>query len=226
MSTSQEKEASHQRYVKNAEKVKARSRRWRAEHPDQERKTKQRWRAANVEKCRNYGCQYREQHRDEMKEYNHRYYENNHEKIDQRSQQWHENNPDAAREHKQRWREVHPDKARECNHQWCKKNPDKRREIVRRDGSKRRAAKLKNGGEFTRKEFTDLCKVSVWQCTYCGCNLTPETVTADHKIPLSRGGSNDISNITIACVSCNCSKKDKTPEEYAEWLHVGGVVAH
>lgn len=37
----------------------------------------------------------------------------------------------------------------------------------------------------------------------------------DHRIPLSRGGAHDPSNIVLACASCNLSKHDKMPWEFA-----------
>lgn len=36
----------------------------------------------------------------------------------------------------------------------------------------------------------------------------------EHKIPLSRGGSNLYENLAVACQRCNCSKRSKTPEEF------------
>lgn len=35
-------------------------------------------------------------------------------------------------------------------------------------------------------------------------------LTEDHRIPLSRGGTDWIANIVPCCLSCNCSKGNKT----------------
>lgn len=53
-------------------------------------------------------------------------------------------------------------------------------------------------------------------CYYCG-ELCNDDKTIDHKHPVSRGGTNDIDNLVVACRSCNCSKNDKTEEEYRMW---------
>lgn len=49
------------------------------------------------------------------------------------------------------------------------------------------------------------------QCVYCG---TKENLTADHVIPIAKGGYDALSNILPCCLSCNCSKQDRT---YLEW---------
>lgn len=36
----------------------------------------------------------------------------------------------------------------------------------------------------------------------------------DHKIPVSKGGTNDISNLGITCPEANSSKSDLTVDEY------------
>ena len=46
-----------------------------------------------------------------------------------------------------------------------------------------------------------------YTCTYCG-RKTGE-MQIDHIIPVSKGGSNDISNLTTACARCNRKKSDK-----------------
>ena len=46
-----------------------------------------------------------------------------------------------------------------------------------------------------------------WSCVECGSH---EDVTIDHIIPLSHGGSDDISNLRFLCRSCNSRKSDKT----------------
>jgi 5-methylcytosine-specific restriction endonuclease McrA len=45
-----------------------------------------------------------------------------------------------------------------------------------------------------------------WKCAHCG---RPGLLTVDHKIPLSRGGSNWPSNLQPLCFRCNVVKNDK-----------------
>ncbi len=68
-------------------------------------------------------------------------------------------------------------------------------------------------GTFTWQEFFEKCTAQDWKCTYCGLE---KPLTVDHMIPLSKGGSNSIDNITPACLTCNCSKGDKTYDEYID----------
>ena len=44
------------------------------------------------------------------------------------------------------------------------------------------------------------------RCTYCEDHVG-QTLTADHVVPLSRGGTNDPANLTCACLPCNSSKR-------------------
>jgi 5-methylcytosine-specific restriction endonuclease McrA len=56
-----------------------------------------------------------------------------------------------------------------------------------------------------------------YRCQYCGraqADLKPrESLTRDHLIPLSRGGSNDWKNVVTACSPCNARKGSRLPEE-------------
>jgi 5-methylcytosine-specific restriction endonuclease McrA len=49
-------------------------------------------------------------------------------------------------------------------------------------------------------------------CVYCGVKDVPLEV--EHIIPRSRGGSNRVSNLTIACPPCNREKGNQTAAEY------------
>jgi len=63
--------------------------------------------------------------------------------------------------------------------------------------------------EFVKKErekARKLRKTRWWRrqlqrgiCYYCGRKFRPSELTMDHKIPLSRGGTSDRSNIVVAC---------------------------
>jgi 5-methylcytosine-specific restriction endonuclease McrA len=50
------------------------------------------------------------------------------------------------------------------------------------------------------------------RCTYCGTTTVPLEV--EHIVPKSRGGSDRVSNLTIACRACNQAKGDRTAEEF------------
>lgn len=56
-----------------------------------------------------------------------------------------------------------------------------------------------------------------YRCQYChryGNELRHrECLTRDHLVPLSRGGSNDWTNVVTACSSCNTRKGNHLPEE-------------
>lgn len=49
-------------------------------------------------------------------------------------------------------------------------------------------------------------------CRYCKKTTRPFTI--DHILPRSKGGSDELDNLTISCVSCNLSKGDKLLSEW------------
>lgn len=51
------------------------------------------------------------------------------------------------------------------------------------------------------------------RCHWCQHDLTAETSTVDHVIPLSRGGSNGTDNLVLACKPCNRDRRDYLPGE-------------
>ena len=75
---------------------------------------------------------------------------------------------------------------------------------------KRRILKKGNGGSHTLGEWETLKAQYNWTCYFCE-KCEPEiTLTEDHIIPLSRGGTDNIENIQPLCVSCNSKKGTKT----------------
>ena len=76
------------------------------------------------------------------------------------------------------------------------------------NGRKRRAAKHASLGNFTAPEFEKLCERYGNRCLCCG--VTGVVLEADHVVPLTRGGADDIGNIQPLCGTCNRSKFVKT----------------
>jgi len=50
-------------------------------------------------------------------------------------------------------------------------------------------------------------------CAGCGIPLDTETMTVDHKIPVSEGGGDELDNLQPMCGSCNQEKGNRMPME-------------
>jgi len=87
---------------------------------------------------------------------------------------------------------------------WAEENADKVRAAKANNRRKRRAAKNASGGHFTVQEFDALCSAYGYACVCCGA--TDRELEADHVVPLTRGGSDDIGNIQPLCGECNRRK--------------------
>jgi 5-methylcytosine-specific restriction endonuclease McrA len=73
--------------------------------------------------------------------------------------------------------------------------------------------KRTNGGSHSLDQWLALKRMSAYLCNVCG-NMEPFIkLTEDHIIPLSKGGSDDISNIQPLCAYCNSRKQGRTQEE-------------
>lgn len=77
------------------------------------------------------------------------------------------------------------------------------------DRSRRRGAP----GKHTMAEWLEKCDLFGQSCAYCG---EARKLTRDHKIPITRGGTDNIVNIVPACKSCNSAKHNSTVEEFLD----------
>lgn len=65
----------------------------------------------------------------------------------------------------------------------------------------------RNGGKHTELEWRMLKYYYGNRCAICG--MRNAKLTKDHIVPVSKGGSDNISNIQPACQSCNSKKGAK-----------------
>lgn len=85
----------------------------------------------------------------------------------------------------------------------------KRRARAAIQHSKRRNA----AGRYSSADVRLLLRSQKGLCWWCG-KPAGENYEVDHRIPLSRGGSNYPENLCISCFDCNRSKHDKLPQEW------------
>jgi len=146
--------------------------------------------------------------------YMHRWYEENIEKVHQRSNQGYQENRERRLEQTPEWYHENKDKRLALNDQWKDTHPEK----VLAHQHNYRARRRNAEGSFTDAELKQLGQLQEGLCFYCGKPFFNGNLRYDrhieHKMPLSRGGSNDISNIALSCSKCNYEKSTKTHEEF------------
>lgn len=91
-------------------------------------------------------------------------------------------------------------------------------EQCKANGHNRRARNKAAPGKHTAHDIKQQYLNQKGRCYYCAVKLGKgkRDYHVDHIVPLSRGGSNDPSNLVITCPSCNLNKKDKLPHEWPE----------
>jgi len=77
---------------------------------------------------------------------------------------------------------------------------------------------------FVGSDFRDQLKARDGDtCVYC---LEAVGTVVDHMWPISRGGTDDIQNLALACHRCNCGKSGRTVEESGYAIRVSSAHAN
>jgi len=100
------------------------------------------------------------------------------------------------------WQKRNRSKVAKKERNWRKRNPEK----IKQKNSNRRARENEAPGGHTRIQWLSKFQFHGFRCFYCFHSLTEMNVTKEHRIPLSRGGSDFVSNLVPACHSCNSKK--------------------
>ena len=191
-------------YLKKHPEVKKKAQRnYRNSHKEEIRISDKAYRVKNVEIIGENGKKYRIDNRERRRLYNIEYLKKNPGKTKIYSGRYYERHHDKALESSRKFRLNNPEKTAEARRKYARDKPwDSSFRCARR-----RAMKQNAEGSHTRQEWLDLCEKYEHKCLCCG-NET--NLTEDHIVPITKGGSDYISNIQPLCRSCNSSKHTKT----------------
>lgn len=149
------------------------------------------------------------EHREIVLEQARAYYQANIKRIKARtyeqSQRWYQENRERARENGRRWQANNHHRVRAARRRSYRASPARYKAyhyawIARRRG---------NGGSFTEQEWLGICARYEFRCLCCH---KEKPLTADHVIPVSRGGRDSIDNIQPLCQSCNSAKGTRSTD--------------
>lgn len=117
---------------------------------------------------------------------------------------WAEKNEERVAAYKRNHYKLNREEVISRSKRWAEDNPRKVAAAKANNRRKRRAVKHASDGHFTTKEFEELCDKYGKKCLRCG--RAEIVLEADHVVPLTKGGSDDISNIQPLCGPCSRSK--------------------
>lgn len=148
-----------------------------------------------------------------------------------KAQKWLEHHSQRARETKARYRKANREALREQEYQRYWNDPEKAREVQKERSARyrqtergkatkrmsehrRRARKASQGTEdYTKEDLDQMYQAQNKRCWWCGKKLG-RNYHIDHRIPISRGGSDTLDNICLVHAHCNWSKGAKMPWEW------------
>lgn len=94
---------------------------------------------------------------------------------------------------------------------WRRENPDKLRAANVVSQARRRARlKLMEPGKWSKLDIQSLYRAQRAKCWWCPKKIR-RGFHIDHRIPIAKGGPDNLSNLVLSCPTCNRKKSHKMP---------------
>jgi 5-methylcytosine-specific restriction endonuclease McrA len=206
--------------------------------------------SAHRQERREESKRYRIRHKDKIKAYANEYIKTHSKEISARGKVYHNLHKKEINKKSLKYYYSHKNEMKATKSVWLNNNRDLRRSYSRKDyrlnkerymQSQRIWRNTPKGKMFSKKvnalrrSLTKDLTIAIIQrvyednikqygtltCIYCLKPIKFGKDTLEHKLPLSRGGTNARENLDIACVNCNSKKQDKTELEYVTYLTEG-----
>lgn len=168
--------------------------------------------ARHTEERKAFSRSYKARHRDETKAYFKAWYAANRNEQIARNKQWKAENKTQVAASRLEYRRKNREKFNALLRAWIKANP-----IARRAYYNNRRTQLHAGGRHTPEDLKHILQLQKTRCALCKCALQRKK-HLDHIIALSKGGSNERTNLQFLCVECNLRKNNKDQMEFMRAL--------
>lgn len=176
--------------------------------------------ANNKERVIKRTSEYQKAHPEQARASSKRHYYNHHEqekarirKVNakrqpRRTAKYYEN-IEVFRAYGKAYRETHRDQISQSGKDYYRKHPEKAMERY----TKRRARELEAEGHYTKADIALMYKSQKGLCWWCG-KPVGDNYHIDHRVALTKGGTNWPDNLCVSCPECNRSKGNKLPHEW------------
>lgn len=201
-------------------------------HHAEIREQQREYRNNHIDDVRRYGRMWRESHREYNKEVARNDRKVNREGINRRRRSRYQKNAEHVKQQVKRYQESHREqvRARQRKHRAANfssyairnrayrlANIERVRLWNRAIKARRRARQSQTEGSYTVQEWLSLKDRYSHMCLCCGKQEPDIKLTADHVIPVIKGGSSYIENIQPLCGSCNSKKHTKIIDYRTYW---------
>ena len=158
--------------------------------------------------CRNCAKEYTANNKEKIKIYMKEYRVLNKSKIKEKSKEYHKE-----------WRQNNPEYYKEYvanNKEKIKEYGNEYRELCNlRSSNNYHLNRSHTKDKSSSSKIIQLFDIQNYECIYCKVDISGSK-HIDHIIPLSKGGSNLITNLALSCPDCNLRKSNKNLYQFLE----------
>lgn len=201
-------------YAKNKDKIKAQVKKYCVKNKDKIKAYRKNYYEQNKDEFKSRSAKYRADNKDKIKEYGDKYRADKKDKIKARGKAYYKNNREKILAQKVIYGKKNKDSKFNYNKKYYAKNKDK--------------IAISSYVSRYNKRWDRLGQLYIEQgkkCNGCDLKLPFTLLEADHTIPKSKGGADNIDNIQLLCPRCNKIKnRHMSQDDLKQRLLLVGII--